>query len=106
VQAADITDDLEKLLRYFEPHGLGNPTPTLALRGARIDSAPKRIGSTDGVRTAISTDHGAIATIGWRLGDRAKLLDPAAPVDLAFRLDRDDYRGADRLQLNLVDVRR
>ncbi len=103
---ADITDELEKLLQYFEPHGLGNPTPTLALRGARIDSAPKRIGSTDGVRCAVSTDRGAIATIGWRLGERAKLLDPAIPVDLAFKLDRDDYRGADRLQLNLVDVRR
>ncbi len=103
---ADITDELEKLLQYFEPHGIGNPTPTLALRGARIDSAPKRIGSTDGVRCAVSTDRGAIATIGWRLGERAKLLDPAIPVDLAFKLDRDDYRGADRLQLNLVDVRR
>ena len=106
VLADDLTDELEKLLQYFEPHGLGNPTPTLALRGARIDSMPKRIGSTDGVRTAISTDRGAIAAIAWRLGERAKLLDPAQAVDLAFRLDRDDYRGADRLQLNLVDVRR
>ena len=46
VREQDLTDELEKLLQYFEPHGLGNPTPTLALRGARIDSAPKRIGST------------------------------------------------------------
>ncbi len=106
VRENDVTDELEKLLQYFEPHGLGNPTPTLALRAARIDAPPKRIGTTDGVRTAISTDHGAIAAIGWRLGERAKLLDPTLPVDLAFRLDRDDYRGADRLQLNLVDVRR
>ena len=80
--------------------------PTLALRGARIDCAPKRIGQTDGVRTAVSSDRGAIPAIGWRLGERAKLLDPSQPVDLAFRLDRDDYRGADRLQLTLVDVRR
>jgi single-stranded-DNA-specific exonuclease len=106
VREGDLTDELEKLLQYFEPHGLGNPTPTLALRGARIDSMPKRIGSTDGVRCAVSTDRGAIGAIGWRLGERVRLLDPAQPVDLAFRLDRDDYRGADRLQLNLVDVRR
>ena len=106
VREDEVTDELEKVLQYFEPHGLGNPTPTLAMRAARIDAAPKRIGSTDGVRTAISTDRGSIAAIGWRLGERAKLLDPTQPVDLAFRLDRDDYRGADRLQLNLVDVRR
>ena len=106
VAEADITDDLERLLRHFEPHGLGNPTPTLALRGARLDTPARRIGSTDGVRSAVSTAQGAISAIGWRLGDRARLLDPAQPVDLAFRLERDDYRGADRLQLNLVDVRR
>ncbi len=102
----DVTDELEKLLQYFEPHGLGNPTPTLALRGARLDAPPRKIGSTDGVRTSVSTAHGSISAIGWRLGDRAKLLDPAIPVDLAFRLDRDDYKGADKLQLQLLDVRR
>jgi single-stranded-DNA-specific exonuclease len=106
VQEGDLTDELERLLQHFEPHGLGNPTPTLALRGARLETAPRRIGSTDGVRTAISTATGSIAAIGWRLGERARLLDPATPVDLAFRLDRDDYRGADRLQLQLLDVRR
>jgi single-stranded-DNA-specific exonuclease len=106
VQEQDLTDDFEKLLQYFEPYGLGNPTPMLALRGARLEATAKRIGSTDGVRTSISTDAGSIAAIGWRLGEKAKLLDPSHPVDLAFRLERDDYRGADRLQLNLVDVRR
>ena len=106
VHERDLTDELERLLQYFEPHGLGNPTPTLALRDARIDTAPRKIGSTDGVRTSISTETGSIAAIGWRLGDRANLLDPAIPVDLAFRLERDDYRGADRLQLHLIDVRR
>ncbi len=106
VHERDLTDELERLLQYFEPHGLGNPTPTLALRDARIDTAPRKIGSTDGVRTSISTETGSIAAIGWRLGDRAKLLDPAIPVDLAFRLERDDYRGADRLQLHVIDVRR
>lgn len=102
----DVTDELQKLLQYFEPHGLGNPTPTLAWRAARLAGTPRRIGSTDGVRTAVSTAAGAIAAIGWRLGDRATLLDPAMPVDLAFRLDRDDYKGADTLQLQLLDVRR
>lgn len=106
VRERDVTDELERLLQYFEPHGLGNPTPTLALRAARLSAAPRRIGSTDGVRTSVNTEQGSIAAIGWRLGDRARLLDPAYPVDLAFRLDRDDYKGADTLQLHLLDVRR
>lgn len=106
VEEHHVTDELERLLRYFEPHGLGNPTPTLAWRGAQLAGAPRRIGSTEGIRTAVSTGTGQISAIAWRLGERAKLLDPAQPVDLAFRLDRDDYRGADTLQLQLLDVRR
>jgi single-stranded-DNA-specific exonuclease len=105
VREDDVNDELQKLLQYFEPHGLGNPTPTLALRGARLAGAPTRIGRTEGVRTAISTAQGSIQAVAWRLGDRTRLLDPGAPVDLAFRLERDDYRGADRLQLNVIDVR-
>ncbi|MDZ7630106.1 MAG: single-stranded-DNA-specific exonuclease RecJ [Gemmatimonadaceae bacterium] len=106
VHERDVTDDLERLLQYFEPHGLGNPTPDPRAACRPTERRPGFASSTDGVRTAVSTDHGSIAAIGWRLGDRAKLLDPALPVDLAFRLDRDDYRGADTLQLQLLDVRR
>lgn len=101
-----VTDDLEKWLRYFEPYGLGNPTPTFALREARLASPPRRIGSTDGVRMAVQVDAGDVAAIAWRLGDRARLLDTSAPVHLAFKLERDEYRGADRLQLNIVDAQR
>jgi hypothetical protein len=47
-----------------------------------------------------------VPAIAWRLDDRARsALKPHSPVDVAFRLDRDDYRGADRLQLNLLDVK-
>jgi single-stranded-DNA-specific exonuclease len=106
VTAAEITDDLERMLRHFEPFGLGNPTPTLAMRGAKVEAPARRIGNTDGIRTTVGTDAGSVAVIGWRLGDRARLLEKGASVDLAFRLERDEYRGAGTLQLNLVDVQR
>jgi single-stranded-DNA-specific exonuclease len=105
VAESDLNDDLQKLLQYFEPHGLGNPTPTLAMHGARLAAAPTRIGRTDGVRTAVATASGSITAVAWRLGNRTRLLDPSAPLDLVFRLERDDFRGADRLQLNILDVR-
>jgi single-stranded-DNA-specific exonuclease len=106
VQADDLTDELEKLLQYFEPHGLGNPTPILAMRSAIVDTPPKKLGSTTGIRTGFQTSRGSVPAIAWRLDDRARTsLAPRAQVDIAFRLDRDDYKGADRLQLNLLDVK-
>ena len=99
-----VTDTLEATLRHLEPHGIGNAAPVLAVRGARLAAAPRPIGS-DGVRLAFHTPNGGeLGAIGWGMIDRARDLDPHTPVDVAFRLERDDYRGADRLLLRLADI--
>lgn len=99
-----ITDALEATLRHLEPHGIGNAAPVFAVRGARLAAPPRPIGS-DGVRLAFRTpDGGEVGAIGWGMIDRTDGLDIHTPVDVAFRLERDDYRGADRLQLRLADV--
>ena len=106
VSADDLTDELEKMLQYFEPHGLGNPTPILAMRAAVVDAPMRKLGSSSGVRTGFRTSHGSVPAIAWRLDERVRMhLKPESQVDVAFRLDRDDYKGADRLQLTLVDVK-
>ena len=99
-----VTDALEATLRHLEPHGIGNAAPVLAVRGARLAAPPRPIGS-DGVRLTFRTPDGAeVGAIGWGMLDRTDGLDVHTPVDVAFRLERDDYRGADRLQLRLADV--
>jgi single-stranded-DNA-specific exonuclease len=60
----------------------------------------------EGLRLSIALPTGAVDAIAWGpIGDGTRL-DVAQPVDLAFRLERDDYRGASRLQLRVHDVRR
>lgn len=104
VSAAEIGDALEGLLRHFEPFGVGNPAPTLVLDGARLSAPPRKVGR-DGLRLSIELPTGSVDGIAWGpIGDGARL-DVAQPVDLAFRLERDDYRGASRLQLRVQDVR-
>ncbi len=105
VAPEEIGDELEGLLRHFEPFGIGNPAPTLALDGARLASAPRRVGK-DGLRLSVDLPSGAVDGIAWGLAASGSTLDIGQPVDLAFRLERDDYRGADRLQLRVQDVRR
>ena len=43
--------------------------------------------------------------IGWSLGPRLGEIDMNRPLDLAFRLERDEYQGISRLQLRIVDFR-
>ncbi len=104
VSASEIGDELEGLLRHFEPFGVGNPAPTLVLDNARLAVPPRKVGR-DGLRLSIDLPTGAVDGIAWGpIGDGSRL-DVAHPVDLAFRLERDDYRGTSRLQLRVHDVR-
>jgi len=99
-----IGDELEKLVRHFEPFGIGNPAPLFRTTGARLASAPRKIGA-DGLRLSFDVCGGTIDAIGWGMAIRAPQLGTGQPLDLAFRLERDEYRGQSRLQLKLADVR-
>lgn len=96
-------DDLEKMLRHFEPFGVGNPTPVLVARAVRLAAAPKVVGK-DGLKLRLDTGSGVLEAIGWGMADRSAEFDTANPVDIAFRLERDEYRGESRLQARIADI--
>jgi single-stranded-DNA-specific exonuclease len=95
--------DLERMLRHFEPFGIGNPTPVLVARGVTLAAPPRVIGQ-DGLKLRIDTGAGELEAIGWGMADRAGEFDVANRVDIAFRLERDEYRGESRLQARIADI--
>jgi len=101
----EATDELERLLRHMAPFGMGNPGPLFVARHARVAAAATRIGK-DGVKLLIDAPHGPLEAIGWGLADRASELCAGATVDLAYRLERNEYGGRNSLQLGLVDFRK
>ena len=100
----DVTDELEGVLRHFEPFGVGNPTPVFVSRGVRLSMAPRIVG-TDGLKLRIATATGDRDALGWGMGDLAMEITPETVIDLAYRLERDTYQGVSRLQLRIADVR-
>jgi single-stranded-DNA-specific exonuclease len=100
----DATDEMETLLRHFEPFGIGNASPTLLARGVRL-VGPPRIVKGEALKLCFETAHGELQGIGWGLARLAPTIDPARPLDVAFRLERDEWNGTSRLQARLVDVR-
>ena len=100
----DVTEDLESLLKHFEPFGMGNPAPVLLARGVRLASAPRPVGK-DGLRLKIATSRGELDALAWGMAPRAGELDVATPLDIAFRLERDEYGGQSRLQARIADFR-
>jgi single-stranded-DNA-specific exonuclease len=99
----EVGEELEVLLRHFEPFGVGNAAPLLVSRGVRLAGAPRVVGQ-DALKLRLASGTGELEAIGWGLGRLAGELDAALPVDVAYRLERDEYRGASRLVAKLVDV--
>jgi single-stranded-DNA-specific exonuclease len=100
-----VTDELESLLRHFEPFGVGNPSPVFVSRNVRI-AGPARIVGTDGLKLRVATSTRERDALGWGMGELAAELAPGMTVDIAYRIERDTYQGESRVQLRLADLRR
>ncbi len=100
-----VTPELETMLRHFEPFGMGNAAPLLVSRGVRLDGRPRVVGQ-GALKLRLASASGGLEAIGWGMGWMAGDLDPALPVDVAYKLERDEYRGESRLVARLVDVAR
>jgi len=96
--------ELESLLRHMEPCGVGNPSPLFVARRVTV-SAPPRVVGREGLKLLLGANGRELVAIGWGMGPRVAELDAGAVVDVAFRLERDEYRGESRLQARIADFR-
>jgi single-stranded-DNA-specific exonuclease len=99
-----VDDALVDWLRRCEPYGVGNPAPLCALRGVRAAGGPRRVGER-GLKFTVADGSASLEAIGWDLGPRAGSVRWDAPLDLAVRLERDEWRGKPRLQARVADLR-
>jgi single-stranded-DNA-specific exonuclease len=100
----DVTEDLEKVLKHFEPFGVGNPAPALLARGVRLAGPPRALGDS-GVKLRLAQATGELDAIAWGAADRIPELAAAGELDLVFRVERDEWQGVSRLQAKITDFR-
>ncbi len=99
-----VDAELEALFRHFEPFGVGNAAPLIVARGVRLAAPPRTVG-TDGLKLRLAVGDRELEAIGWGMASRLPELQLGVPFDVAFRLERDEYRGESRLQAKLADIR-
>ena len=104
VPLGEANDTLERLLRHFEPFGIGNPAPLLATRGIRLASAPRVIGQ-NGLKFALRDATTELEGVWWGASHRASEWTATQVVDVAYRLERDLWRDTSRLVARLADIR-
>jgi single-stranded-DNA-specific exonuclease len=100
---AEVSGALERLVRHLEPCGMGNPSPVFGVRDARLEGA-RRVGANH-LKGFLNDGTDRLEVIGFRWADRVPwVLGPASatPVNVAFRLETNDWMGEATLQARLV----
>ena len=104
VRFSDLDWSLHEFIERMEPCGYGNPFPVLAVQDVEVVS--KRTVGAEGRHLKLTMrdeQKKVFDAIAFRQGHFYK--DLPQRVDLAFRLERNDYRGVSSLQLNVLNIR-
>ena len=104
VRFSDLDWSLHEFIERMEPCGYGNPFPVLAVQDVEVVS--KRTVGAEGRHLKLTMrdeQKKVFDAIAFRQGHFYK--DLPQRVDLAFRLERNDYRGVSSLQLNVQNIR-
>lgn len=101
---SEATDKLVDALKHCEPYGVGNPAPVFLSSGVSAAAAVRRIGES-GIRTRLARGPAAIDAVAWDFSHRVGDFDWSAPIDVAYRLERDEWQGRARLQARIADIR-
>lgn len=105
VTPRELDERAVEALQRLGPFGQGNPEPVLVLRRqmARPRVLPPKTGYGSAHLKLALVDAPEVDAIGFGMGDRLSLVE--GPVDLAFQVGMDTFRGQRRVSLRLKDLR-
>lgn len=102
-----LTKKTIKLLNKFEPFGLGNPRPVLALKDCAVVKAMSMGKDKKHLKLALRIDpdsYGMLDAVGWSMGSLSDKILQNKQLDLAFNLELNNWNGRESVQLNLKDI--
>lgn len=102
---AEVDLDLVRWLAYLGPHGIGNPGPVFRSDALTIDGA-REVGQGH-LKARLRNGRTSLEAIGFGVAERhAPDGLGAAPHDVLYKLERNEWRGRVSPQAKLVDLRR
>ncbi len=101
VTLLELTGELERLCRHLEPCGMGNPAPVFGVRG--VGFTRRQVVGANHLRGTFQHEDRRLSAIAFQQADRLAWVNDD-PVDAAFRLEQNEYRGVPSLQARVLSV--
>ena len=99
-----ISADLLPVISMLEPFGAGNPQPLFGLFGLTL-RAVQPIGNGKHVRLSLSRGNDHIQALKFGVSQESFPYHPGDLVDLAVRLEPNEYMGTRRVSIYIKDIR-
>jgi single-stranded-DNA-specific exonuclease len=106
---ADLTDTSVQQIMGLGPFGFGNPCPILYAPGAEVAGPIKELKGGRHLSVPLRHNGRMLVCKAWNFGDRARLFERGAKLDVLFQVEDDPNgrkRGLGSWCVSLKDVRK
>ena len=101
IRLDEVNWPLVETLERMAPFGLGNPRPVWAVYGATLLGTPRIVGGHH-LKMKVLQGQTQVEAIAFNRADEPI---PDGPLDMAFQLARNTFRGRDTIQMTVQDIR-
>jgi len=101
VPLAEADERLYDAVELLRPFGKDNPTPVWASHDVQVLGTPRVVGSNH-LKLTFGAQGMRMDAIGFGMGRREI---PDGPIDVAFQLQKNTFRGVESLEMKLRDFR-
>ena len=109
IRFSDIDSKFYSILQQFQPFGPENMAPVFMTKNVYDTGAGRVVGSSgEHLKLDLcSEDTGtnSIPAIAFGMGNKHELTAGGGPVDIAYSVEMNEYKGIRNLQLNIKDIR-
>ena len=105
IKLEEINTRFMTFLEKLSPFGPKNMRPKFGAFHLDVDGIPKIIGNGDHIRFKVKSGNKSFPVIGFNLAHKYEDLINKHPIDLAFVIEINRWRGQETIQLNVRDIR-
>ena len=99
-----INQSTLSFLKKLAPFGPSNMKPIFLARNVSVSGMPKIVGKNH-LKFKATQNKIVISSIGWKMANQYEKLISNRPLDIAFVIEENKYRGMKEIQLNIKDIK-
>jgi len=103
IRFTEINSQLMEMLRRLGPYGPQNMRPVFGARELSVTGLPRIVGNNH-LKFKVKQGRSVLDAIAFRMGEYYELLIKNEPIDLAFVVEKNEWKNRVYTQLNVRDI--